>query len=504
MKNQIQIPLIVIAVFSIIILLAQNNLPLVWAVSVTSITFATGTTTNDVDYIKVAEGSGTNSQAYVVGSNAGQAFAWLKPSNSDTAPSSNVTLTGSGSGTAIEYHNQQGYVYVATNDKFYKLSPALSIANQFASGQSASVVDFQYDPINDSTHTLYFCFTDGFGSLNTVTLVPTVLYTDAGTNGIIGCALDAVNGFMYLSGDDIGGVLADLIKVSLSTFTVVDSVTVVNFLFGVCYDTEENFVWAMESSLSSARKYNSDLSLVTSVTVGTTPRNCSISDDTGARRLYVANEGTDNVSIIDIDANVVVTTQSVCDVVGGRKLDTFRGFNTTKTFITCNSNVNSIITDDTVTESPDDQPAQTITICYVVQGSGQTFCKTYDLDENGNVILDSVIGGVNPRNITTTSGELFCSLGITNCDDPDITTNGTGMFMLLILVIISYALIVAIHHIGHKPIGDIHPMLVLLIGIIDVTLAFFLGWIPDFIFYTVIVLMVGLGGFGLYRIIRGL
>jgi hypothetical protein len=142
-------------------------------------------------------------------------------------------------------------------------------------------------------------------------------------------------------------------------------------------------------------------------------------------------------------------------------------------------------------------------ICYVIQGTGQVFCKTYDLDENGNIILDSVIGGVNPRNITDTSGELFCALGLTDCDNPDITTNGTGMFMLLILLLVSYAFVVYIHHVGHKPIGDIHPMLVLLIGIIDVTIAFFLGWIPDYVFYSVIVLMIGLGGFGLYKMIRG-
>lgn len=146
---------------------------------------------------------------------------------------------------------------------------------------------------------------------------------------------------------------------------------------------------------------------------------------------------------------------------------------------------------------------QTTTICYVVQGTGQTFCKTYTLDENGNVILDSVIGGVNPRNITTTSGELFCSLGITDCSNPDIKTNGTGMFMLLILVLVSYALIVYIHHVAKQSVTGINPMLVLLIGIIDISIAFFLGWIPDYVFYSVVVVLIGLGGFGLYKMIRG-
>lgn len=145
-----------------------------------------------------------------------------------------------------------------------------------------------------------------------------------------------------------------------------------------------------------------------------------------------------------------------------------------------------------------------ITICYVVEGTGQMICKTYETDENGNPIIPSTIGGVNPRNITDTSNDLFCSLGITNCDNTDIKTNGTGMFMLLILLLVSYALVVYIHHIAKQSIMGIHPMLVLLIGIIDISIAFFLGWIPDYIFYSVIVLLIGLGGFGLYKIVRGM
>jgi hypothetical protein len=154
----------------------------------------------------------------------------------------------------------------------------------------------------------------------------------------------------------------------------------------------------------------------------------------------------------------------------------------------------------TYTEVPS---AGQTTICYVVEATGQKFCQTYDVDEDGNIILPSVIGGVNPRNITDTSNELFCSLGITDCDNSDITTNGTGMFMLLILVIVSYAFVVAIHHFAHSPLSNINPMFVLLIAIVDITIAFFLGWIPDYIFYSVLVLLIGLGGFGLYRIIRG-
>ena len=256
-------------------------------------------------------------------------------------------------------------------------------------------------------------------------------------------------------------------------------------------------------------KYFSNLTLPTSVTTNAiTPRSCAIIGDVGditARRLYVTVQSNDKVDIIDIDANVIISSPTVCNVGSVEQMDVRRLFNTTNVFVTCSDSTNSIIVDDTVSEETGGGGGGTteITLCYIVTGSGQQFCKTYDVDANGNIIIPSPMGGVNPRNITDTSNDLFCSLGITDCDNPDIQTNGTGMFMLLILIIISYAFVVAIHHFAHASITSINPMFVLLIGIVDITIAFFLGWIPDYIFYTVIVLLIGLGGFGLYRIIRG-
>lgn len=154
--------------------------------------------------------------------------------------------------------------------------------------------------------------------------------------------------------------------------------------------------------------------------------------------------------------------------------------------------------------TPQFEGGETTTICFITEGTNQQICVEYEVDENGNLIIDSPIGGVNPRNITDTTGQFFCAIGLTDCDNPDIQTNGVGMFMLLLLLLVSYALVVYIHHVAKQSVMGIHPMLVLLIGVIDVTIAFFLGWIPDYIFYTVIVLLIGLGGFGLYKIIRGM
>lgn len=512
-----QIPLIALAVFSIVILLSQDGINLVYAVSVISITFATGTTTTDASYVKIAEGSGTNAQAYVVGANAGQAFIWSKPSNSDTI-TANRTLTGSGSASAVQHHSQTGFIYVATNDKFYKISPALAIAGQFATGQAATTIDFQYDPNNDSSHTLYFCFNDGYGSLNTVTLVPTVLYTDAGANAIFGCSLDVVGGAMYLSGDNIGTASAsDLIKISLSTHTQSAGVAIgADFFYGNCVDKENHNVWALESSNARVRKYDSSLNQLVLVTVGTTPRHCSISDDSGARRLYVANEGTNNISIVDIDANVVITTPSVCDTVAGRKLDTFRGFNTTRTFVTCNSNVNSIVLDDTVSTPPIGGGG--VACIETVAGSGILDLCFNDTDGNGlpdNGQLGSLGVYRSNTNITSFGSDVFCSFGINTvaCTDKNVKTNGVGGTLLAILILISYAFLVSIHIFAQQQLTKqgvvvmnaltIHAVLILVMLIIDTSIAFQFGWIDSTIYFTMIVLMVGLAGFGFYRIARG-
>lgn len=276
------------------------------------------------------------------------------------------------------------------------------------------------------------------------------------------------------------------------------------FMFnGIIYDGVNNDIWTMDSTNSSCSEVQKtnlvDESVVTGVSY-------SSSDD-----LFFVTSTTD-ASIETNSLNVFNGTTFGASASFDRLLKlnlTSTSGNTVWTSFPHQAEgevhvwrgSDMVIVTELLTPSNE---GQTTTICYVVQGTGQTFCKTYDLDENGNIILDSVIGGVNPRNITTTNNELFCSLGLTDCANPDIKTNGTGMFMLLILLLVSYALVVYIHHVAKQSIMGIHPMLVLLIGIIDISIAFFLGWIPDYVFYSVIVLLVGLGGFGLYKIIRGM
>lgn len=113
-------------------------------------------------------------------------------------------------------------------------------------------------------------------------------------------------------------------------------------------------------------------------------------------------------------------------------------------------------------------------------------------------------------NLTSFATSMFCAFGInTNaCINHDIKTNGAGLSLLAFLILVSYAFLVSIHHTTLHRQGEtvqvmktlnINPMLLLVMLVVDVGIAFYLGWIADLIFYTIIVVMVGLAAFGLYR-----
>jgi hypothetical protein len=418
-KNNNRLQLSVI--FSLLLVFGFYSSTILYAdaVSVVSITFATGTTTSDVDYSS-AEGSDTHT-AYVIGQNAGQAYAWKTSATPLTTYTVlfNVTLTGSASARAIEWNPDTLFIYAVTNDKVYKLSQSLGIAGSLATGTANIIQDLIYDETNEI---LYYCTNDGFGSVNTSTLVLTPLFTDTGTNGVLGCDLDIPNNTMVLSGDAMNGASSyELETVSLSSFTVQLGVNVVTDIFsGVCVDDVNSKYWAIDSSNARTKKYSSALALESTITVGTTPRNCSINTDETGRRLYVANEGTNNISIVDIDANVVLTTPSVCDTVTDKKIATHRTSNTTHTFVTCNSNVNSIVIDDTVSEFvPTFDPSD----------------PSCDNPANANllrcVLGDDELTGVGEE-VGAGIADLACNVIFADCSsDTNPATNGIGLLIFI-------------------------------------------------------------------------
>ena len=412
----------------------SNTMNYAYAVSVNTITFPAGVTTTDVSYR--TDTSDTDTTAYIIGQSGGQAYAWKKSGSTDTILF-NVTLTGSVSARAIEYNEDIIAVYAVTNDKFYKLTTNLAIAGQLASGTANIVRDLVYD---DTHNLLYFCTNDTYGTVNQVTLSITTLYNDPNLANVLGCSIDEANNFMYLVGDNIGtGAISEVIKINLNTHTQVDSFNDgTDLFFAVCFDPEDNKVWITKSATAQIKKFDSDLNLENTITVGTTPRYCSISTDQSARRLYVANEATDNVSIVDIEANVVLSTASVCNTVG-TGIDTKRLFNTTNTYITCTSNTNSVVIDNTVSEVIPPNIINGVN-CDLPENNGILTCDTSGTGLSGTSEL-----------VNQSATNIFCQVGFFSCtqdsdgnfipDNPDVKTNGVGYILLVIALAIFVSLL---------------------------------------------------------------
>jgi YVTN family beta-propeller protein len=426
-KNKRLISYSIIGSLLLIFAFYSNTIMYADAVSVSNVTFTGGTTTQDISYDKTAQGSNT-ATAYVIGLNAGQAYVW-KVTN--TTINFNVTLTGSSGARAIEYNEDNSFVYAVANDKIYKISNTGGNAGSLASGTANIIQELFYD---DTNNILYYCTNDGYGTINTVSLSLSNLYSDPQTNAVLGCDFDIINGYAVLAGNDIGSTFnCELITVSLTTNTQVGCYNngASAPFYSVCVDNANatnTFYWGLSSSDSIARKLTSGLSLSASVTVGTTPRNCSINlDDTG-RRLYVANEGSDTISIVDIDANAVLSSPSVCDTVADRRIDTKRLEATTYTFVTCNANVNSIVVDDTVSEFIPPSTPETI-FCEQPENFNLLRCVLERGDTTPLVGASELIG--------ESSNTIVCQLGLIACtdfvpNDPDTKTNGVGYMVLFV------------------------------------------------------------------------
>lgn len=159
------------------------------------------------------------------------------------------------------------------------------------------------------------------------------------------------------------------------------------------------------------------------------------------------------------------------------------------------------------------------------QSSGSTVCIDTDLngsadlcftDTNNDGVADNgQLGSLGAyrsnANLTSFGSQVFCAFGISSqaCTNTNIKTNGVGLVYLILLIIISYAFLVFIHHNAQKSLGRqqvqvmdslaINPLLLVVMLVLDVGVAFYLSWIPDIIFYSLIVVIVGFTAFGIYR-----
>jgi hypothetical protein len=118
----------------------------------------------------------------------------------------------------------------------------------------------------------------------------------------------------------------------------------------------------------------------------------------------------------------------------------------------------------------------------------------------------AITGG---QDITTVSGNLFCGIGFNTTCSGDIKENGTGILLMLITGVFFSGIVIASIATANTRFGagisytEIPKELWLFLVVSVVALAFYFQWIPDILFYGMVVGLAGLFAFGLYRHVRG-
>ena len=140
-----------------------------------------------------------------------------------------------------------------------------------------------------------------------------------------------------------------------------------------------------------------------------------------------------------------------------------------------------------------------------------TYCSTSS--SNGKITTPNTISSINTGANLTTMGNTFgCGLGLTSCTNTNIQTNGVGLFFLLLLIVFSYAMLVAIHYkVANKVSGDsggtvqitqvmnVNPMLLTVMLGADLFIANQVNWISGIPLYTFVAGIIGFISFGIYK-----
>lgn len=145
-------------------------------------------------------------------------------------------------------------------------------------------------------------------------------------------------------------------------------------------------------------------------------------------------------------------------------------------------------------------------------GSSNGVCLNVDANGDGRVnVLDCVgsatawSGFTAGRNATDIASSITDGLGLTNCGEDGLPKEcGSGLYMFVFLLLLLEFLVLA-GYLGFtskmnadKQIVDV-AILMFMVGFVGLAIAFYSQWIPDVVFYALVVLIAGLLTFGLIK-----
>jgi hypothetical protein len=492
-----------------------------------TITTPASSVVNEIAYQR--EGLTTN-KAYLVGQQSGaNGTIWIKNSNSattgsdatDTTINLNLIRSGTSNAHTVVYVprtnssiNWNEWV-VFTNLGAMSFSDSTDAVNQnVVQGAWAFLQECEFSTFDNSIYCLRQD-ADLIYQIDPQNIGVAIQAIDFGIREILTFAIDGTSGFIFVGLTSTTGnptvsrfnMATNTIDLDITGNTACDEV-----MQGISVDTVNDNFWVSCSSDSSVRKYSQSGTALATVASITTPRYQEL--DSIARRMYVVSETTDQVQIWDIDANVALFTQSVCNYQTS-PLDIRRQSDHIKVGIPCLSTSTSQLIDDS---SPADLTEGEV--------AGANCEVDYNFDGVEDVVFTDVggpegapttedpDGGVPDgmcdgrpiqhiqagSNTTESFSSLACTIGLYTdndgdgiCpDDPDVRTNGIG-FMLIVLAL---ALMITLFAVAKLKTSLTVPEWVWIIGTLSILgVGVGLGWIDATFFIIGVITIVALASF---------
>lgn len=507
-----KIPVIALAIFSIAILLANNNIEKAFALSHVDVAVALDMTTNN-NAISYAGGS-----LFVLGkfNNTGlnnTPIYKINPVTGVIITSNNLSgkqdgLVCSSSFCVTVFQNGAGQNRVIEKISLTTLAiTATSVA--LASNIEAQSLDISGSNIY---YTRLNAGTVSIGIMNSVDMAETAIYSS-------GMGAVSVKDLKVISSQNRIAVTTDSHNFHLWNTQTASQVCQLgasgSYLNAgqITYDANNNRYFVTSDTTNKINVISSACALSTTITgFGEANYSVGIQIDTARSEIFVLTSSDTTSKIVALKYSDFTKKWEYLSV--GKSFRDFLAYDSSNKIIMVGSasNLIRLITLDSVGEG-------SITgsqVCIDTTGDAETdLCFT---DTNGDGVPDAGQAGAlgayrGSANVTKFGTDLGCAFGLTSCTNKDIKTNGVGLFYLMIIIIWSYAALVFIHYEAKKlgSAGNVHvtevlninPILLVVMLFIDVGITFYLGWIPDLIFYSAVVGVIGIASFGIYRHLRG-
>lgn len=139
-----------------------------------------------------------------------------------------------------------------------------------------------------------------------------------------------------------------------------------------------------------------------------------------------------------------------------------------------------------------------------------TYCSTST--SNGKIQANTLRLMNTGANVSNTGFVLGCGAGFVSCTNANAQTNGVGLIILGLVILISYIFIVVLHYevktnlmrqnVVLQEVMRVDPFILIAMVFIDTAILWQVKLVPDIVFYTLVTLIAGFTAFGIYRHVR--